>query len=219
MAMIRMLIAIVIVSAGFANGGEKAAEILTRDANSEADQLREQAYVYQSLAYIEAATSLCHRMINRHPNSPQAGEAKARLIELGNLRAQLLGNFATQSPDEQPPAPAYPPADEMLRHATEYIQLDSKAGLLAAEILCQEIIRRHPGSPEAMQAAEQLLRIAAVKNPPPAKPAEQAATPGKPPQPAAADAKPQFSFEEDQSEWSLPKPEDLYGEETPQQKR
>lgn len=217
--MIRMLVAIIIIFAGIAHGGEKAAEILTRDANNEADQLREQAYMYQSLAYIEAATSLCHRMINRHPNSPQAGEAKARLIELGNLRAQLLGNFAAQQPDEQPPAPVYPSADEMLRHATEYVRLDSKAGLLAAEILCQEIIRRHPGTPEAMQAAEQLLRIAAVKNSPPAKPAGQAAATGKTAQPAAADAKPQFTFEEDRSEWSLPKPEDLYGEETPQRKR
>lgn len=193
-----------------ARGGEKPAEIMTRDADAEADRLREQAYRYQSLAYIEAATSLCHRMIRRHPNSPQAGEAKARLIELGNLRNQLLGSQDEPPRDERPAASSPPPADEMLRHAREYMTLGSRAGFTAAEVLGQEIIRRYPGSPEAMGAAELLIQVTAIRNPPQEgrrRPAGRAGDGGE-----AEEDKPRFSFEQDQSEWSLPSPEDLYGE-------
>lgn len=207
------LILAAVLLAGFAKAGETAAEILNRPTDVEAGRLREQAYVYQSLAYVEAAASMCHRIVNLYPNSREAGEAKARLIELSALRRQLTAQAGGPAREAPPAAPEYPPADEMLTHALEYEELKSEAGLLAAEILFQDIIRRYPGTPEAMRAAERLLGFAARRSPPRAAGGKgDAAGPGEA---KTADGKPPFSFDDnDETEWSLPRPEDLYGLET-----
>lgn len=110
----------------------------------------------QMLSYVKSSRALCNRIVLSHPESQEARDACLMLGELQELERVL------QLDSDPMLAVQTAAAAKLWGQAEHYASMNTNASLRSAEFLYREIIRNHPATPQAVEAAQRLTQLSAA---------------------------------------------------------